>query len=273
MKLLYFIFLAGILIPNTIFSQTPSAASVNTSGWKRVAYVNSASGRGFGKVTIYTVGGTSAPYHLDIEWFKDWATVAGISIKSNSSTGYWTGARITYDADSAFIEVNFTRDVAAMFIISDSYGWNIAKPYTGVLANGGGKVRAETQAGKMAVNDCFLVGFNGNVGIGTTNPTAKLAVNGLVRAKEIKVEAVPWPDYVFEKGYKLPSLDLIKSYINENGHLPEVPSAAQIEKEGVDLGKMDAILLRKIEELTLYLIEKEEQINSLNEKLKSLEKK
>ncbi|GEM68735.1 hypothetical protein SMI01S_23410 [Sphingobacterium mizutaii NBRC 14946 = DSM 11724] len=273
MKFLYFLILAAILVPNVIFSQTPSTASVGSSGWKRVAYVNSASGRGFGKVSIYTVGSTSTPYQLDIEWFKDWATVAGISIKSNSSAGYWTGARITYDADSTYIEVNFTRDVAALFIISDTYGWNIAKPYTGTLTNGGGTVRAETKAGKMAINDYLVVGFNGNVGIGTTNPTAKLTVNGLVRAREIKVDATPWPDYVFEEGYHLPSLDQIRSYIRENGRLPEVPSAVQVQKEGIDLGRMDAILLKKIEELTLYLIEKEGQIDSLNERLKSLEKK
>lgn len=108
---------------------------------------------------------------------------------------------------------------------------------------------------------------NGNVGIGTKNPTEKLSVNGKIRAKEIKVESGPWPDYVFKKDYKLPSLSDVEKHINEKGHLPEVPSAKEVEEEGIALGANQALLLKKIEELTLYLIELKHEVNK--EKMKN----
>lgn len=96
---------------------------------------------------------------------------------------------------------------------------------------------------------------NGSVGIGTTTPSSKLAVNGNIKAKEIKVEIANWPDYVFTNSYKLPTLRDTEKYINEKGHLPGIPSAGEVEKNGVELGDMNKKLLQKIEELTLYLIE------------------
>lgn len=104
---------------------------------------------------------------------------------------------------------------------------------------------------------------NGNVGIGLSNPDSKLSVNGNIRAKEIKVEAANWPDYVFTDAYKLPALAEIEKHIKEKGHLPEIQSAAEVERNGVNLGEINAQLLKKIEELTLYLIQ-ENKINVKN---------
>jgi hypothetical protein len=101
---------------------------------------------------------------------------------------------------------------------------------------------------------------NGNVGIGTATPTEKLSVNGNVRAREIKVENSNWPDYVFESGYDLPRLKDLKSYIEQNKHLPDIPSADQVKIEGLSLGEMNAQLLKKIEELTLYLLQKDQEL-------------
>jgi hypothetical protein len=110
----------------------------------------------------------------------------------------------------------------------------------------------------------LTVDNNGSVGIGTTSPDAKLAVAGQIHAQEVKVSlTVPGPDYVFEKDYKLTSLEEIKNYIDQNKHLPEVPSAKEMEKNGIQLGEMNMLLLKKIEELTLYTIELNKRMNSL----------
>ena len=107
----------------------------------------------------------------------------------------------------------------------------------------------------------------GDIGIGTTTPREKLSVNGKIRAKEIKVESTNWPDYVFKPDYEKMSLSQIDTYIKANGHLPEVPAAAEVEKEGIALGEMNKILLKKIEELTLHLIDKDKKIEETNKKL------
>jgi hypothetical protein len=100
----------------------------------------------------------------------------------------------------------------------------------------------------------------GNVGIGTTSPNQKLTVNGTIYGKEVKVDLnVPGPDYVFEKDYKLPSLDEIKSYIDQHKHLPEVPSAKEMEQNGINVSEMNMILLKKVEELTLIIIEQDKK--------------
>jgi len=104
---------------------------------------------------------------------------------------------------------------------------------------------------------------SGNVGIGTNTPAEKLSVNGNIRAKEIKVEAANWPDYVFEKDYQMPSLTETEAFINEHKHLPGMPNKDQVAAEGISLGEMNRKLLEKVEELTLLLIEKEKEISLL----------
>lgn len=105
----------------------------------------------------------------------------------------------------------------------------------------------------------------GNLGIGTENPLEKLSVKGRIRATEIKVETDNWPDYVFTKNYRLPELTEVEDYIIKNNHLPGIPSAAQAEAEGIDLGEMNKNLLKKIEELTLYIISAKKREDSLSE--------
>ncbi|QQT28361.1 hypothetical protein I6J02_14005 [Sphingobacterium spiritivorum] len=98
--------------------------------------------------------------------------------------------------------------------------------------------------------------FSGKVGIKTSTPREyDLAVNGKIRSQEVKVEAANWPDYVFKKDYELRSLSELQTYIEEHGHLPDMPKAAEAEKEGVSLGEMNKLLLKKVEELTLYILQ------------------
>ncbi|MEP5613738.1 MAG: hypothetical protein ABJP45_15910 [Cyclobacteriaceae bacterium] len=114
--------------------------------------------------------------------------------------------------------------------------------------------------------------INGNVGIGTTNPQSRLAVDGQIRATEVKVLAdVSVPDYVFESDYELRTLKETKEYITENKHLPEIPSASEIGENGIDLGDMNMRLLKKIEELTLYQINLLERLEKAEKKISKLE--
>jgi hypothetical protein len=103
----------------------------------------------------------------------------------------------------------------------------------------------------------------GNVGIGTVTPDEKLTVKGKIHAEEVRVDLnVPGPDYVFEQDYQLKSLPEIQAFIKENKHLPEIPSAKEMEKNGVNLSEMNMLLLKKVEELTLHLIKQDEHLKA-----------
>ena len=108
---------------------------------------------------------------------------------------------------------------------------------------------------------------NGNVGIGTTNPQSLLAVNGTITTKEVVVTSANWSDYVFGPDYRLAPLGEVSDYIRANHHLPDIPSAKEVDEKGISVGAMQAKLLAKIEELTLHMIEQEEQIRELKEKV------
>ncbi len=120
----------------------------------------------------------------------------------------------------------------------------------------------------------FMVTETGNVGIGTKTPDAKLTVAGDITAKKIKVtnSVAPWPDYVFETDYKLPSIPEVEKFVAENKHLPGVPSGKTIEAEGHDLGEMNKRLLQKIEEQMLYIIEMDKRMKELEKELRGLKK-
>ncbi|MEQ9263614.1 MAG: tail fiber protein [Balneolaceae bacterium] len=104
------------------------------------------------------------------------------------------------------------------------------------------------------------------VGIGTSNPDQALTVKGKIHSEEIIVDLnVPGPDYVFEEDYDLPTLSEIEAFIKANKHLPEVPSAKEMEANGISLGEMNMLLLKKIEEMTLHQIELLKRIEKLEE--------
>ena len=102
----------------------------------------------------------------------------------------------------------------------------------------------------------------GDVGIGTTSPNYKLDVCGTMRAKEVRIET-GWCDYVFADDYQLRSIEEVEAFINENKHLPGIAPASQVEAEGMKVGEMSKAMMEKIEELTLYLIDQNNQIKEL----------
>ncbi|SFW76227.1 hypothetical protein SAMN02927921_04094 [Sinomicrobium oceani] len=114
---------------------------------------------------------------------------------------------------------------------------------------------------------------NGNLGIGTTSPDARLAVNGVVHSKEVKVDLAGWSDFVFAEDYELPTLEEVELHIKEKGHLKDIPSAKEVEENGIFLGEMDAKLLQKIEELTLYVLELKKENRQQHTRIDSLAEK
>ncbi|RXK86743.1 hypothetical protein [Filimonas effusa] len=126
--------------------------------------------------------------------------------------------------------------------------------------------------GMAAYNERMRILGNGNIGIGTSNPGVyKLAVEGTIGARKMKVTQEAWADYVFDSSYQLPSLTNVETFIKENKHLPEVPSAAEVKKDGLDLGDNQAVLLKKIEELTLYIIQQNKEMLEMKKRLAEVE--
>jgi hypothetical protein len=146
-------------------------------------------------------------------------------------------------------------------------------------ANGTGRLSVGSYNGSN-YNTKMTVRESGNVGIGTTSPAYKLDVLGTIRAKEVLVNLDGGADFVFEKDYKLPTIEHVATYVQENKHLPDIPSANEMVKNGVSMGDMQVKLLQKVEELTLYAIQQndskkelETKYNALLEKVEILTKK
>jgi hypothetical protein len=264
------------LSPLTIGSNTTNIQSTTGitlgSGQNNIEFLNSTYGSGFG-AKIYGVDSGSGITTLRIATrgnstiWKDALTIYA-SASDNGNIGIGTTSpdqKLTLSAgtSTAFSQTQLglynpyttNADVRNWMIASDEYSYGSF-----------GIKTSSTQGGNPASGLVrFLIDKSGNIGIGTTEPKGhKLAVNGDIVAT--KVTVLPygnWPDYVFKPAYNLPSLDEVKKYIDQNRHLPDVPSAATVKKDGQDLGEMNKILLKKVEELTLYLIEQKAEIKDL----------
>ena len=158
------------------------------------------------------------------------------------------------------------------------------------LYGGGYFFRVHNESVTNNYIDAIIIAENGNIGIGVNPPQNKLdvagkssfsdnmKVNAKIEAREIKVTQSPTADFVFEEDYALPTMEEVEKHIKEKKHLPEIASAKEMEKEGVNVGEFQIKLLQKIEELTLYSIEQNklnklqsEELKAQSEKLKQLE--
>jgi hypothetical protein len=137
---------------------------------------------------------------------------------------------------------------------------------------GSGNIKFQTIADTQPATQSLVqmtITKTGNVGIGTETPDTKLAVNGTIHAKEVVVDLLGWPDYVFDEDYNLMSLQELEDSINANKHLPNIPSAADVESNGVGLGEMNKKLMEKVEELTLYIIQMNKELQEVKSQLKN----
>jgi hypothetical protein len=228
-------------------------------------------------LAVYNSGVLSFP----MQWKKDGTTIA------NTKFGFGTATPTAYVQIKAGTSIANTAPLkfTSGALLTTTEGG--AVEYDGAhlyftATNGGTRYQLDQQSGGGGgTNYWLLSGTNvslanpsNNVGIGTSDPGPyKLAVEGTLGARKIKVtQASPWADYVFEDGYKLLTLEEVERYIRQNKHLPEVPSAREVEKVGLDVGDNQSTLLKKIEELTLYLIDlnrKVEQLSKENEQLRN----
>ncbi|MFD2035514.1 hypothetical protein ACFSKL_11975 [Belliella marina] len=199
--------------------------------------------------------------------------VAGwLDVSSNNSSKriiiWLRGGNTTYHFDS---------NVTVSPIVYDG----VQNPLPYVTPNGSASYDIKTEidqyakvSGTVLNHPLHVRGGNsaimGNLGIGTTVPTNKLEVNGTIRAKEVKLEATNWPDYVFEKGYELMPLDAVNSFIGENGHLPGLKPAKVYEEEGVNMLELNQKLLEKVEELTLHTIGQERKLEKMEAEIELL---
>ena len=221
-----------------------------------------------------------------------YATVFSVDKPSASMTFYAPVKGVNAANNNEFVTLGQVRDISSVtdrnLLISNTY------PYLQLKANAWSSpsyVQAGVELSSVGVGDYLSFmnpagkGFNfkrgpvndmviapdGNVGIGITNPQEKLAVNGKIRAREVKVEPNDnWPDYVFEEGYRPMSLEEISAFVKQHKHLPEVPSAKEVAQNGLELGEMNKILLKKIEELTIMLIDQNKKNQEQDELIKKM---
>jgi fibronectin type 3 domain-containing protein len=216
------------------------------------------------------VAAVASPTSVDLTWTDNSSNELEFEIERSLSSGVGFTLVTTVPANStSFTDTNLTS--------GNTYYYQVR------AVNGGGasayspEVNANLPlAGANPACANVFCDNEGGVGIGTSYVPAgyKLAVNGKIMAEGVKILLQSdWPDYVFGLDYKLKDIPTLKNYITENGHLPNVPSAKEIEKEGVDLGEINVVLLEKIEELSLYLIKMEERIKALEGENKRLKEK
>jgi len=108
--------------------------------------------------------------------------------------------------------------------------------------------------------------------LGNGDASSGLNVNGKIKTREVNVTLTGWADDVFDNGYPLPTLKELDRQIKKSGRLPDMPSTGEVLEKGIDLGEMNRKLLRKIEELTLYIIEQDKRLDRLESKLSGPEK-
>lgn len=201
-------------------------------------------------IPLLLIGGTSATNITPVL-----INNVGVGIGTSSPSFY--GKLNVYDPLDGKATMTFQSNVDSRFWISE--GGNVLK-----IGGTGGSTAPST--GVINITN------TGNVGIGTLTPQSEFSVRGTITAQRVKVTQTGWADYVFHKNYQLPSLAEVEAYVRSNQHLEGIPSAAEVEKEGIDVGEMNKKLLAKVEELTLYLIEQNKKIAALEEWKKQQEK-
>jgi hypothetical protein len=212
------------------------------------------------------IGTTNPGVNLDIQGIVRARNLSGSGITLNASgaaSNNFSGANFYLIANNNAAAYGLTNPGSQANVMFRTDNW------VGTFVWG----RTKSPGGLADFQEYMRINDAGNVGIGTTTTgNCKLAVEGMIGAREVQVVASSWPDYVFDESYKLDALDDVEQMIKTDKHLPGIPSKEEVEKDGVKLGEMQTKLLQKVEEMTLYLIEQNKKIDNQNERIQRLER-
>jgi hypothetical protein len=253
-----------VSLPPTVSFISPSSDSTYSAGTNIHIQANASDLDGIKRVEFYNNGikiaddSTSDPYYG--------------YVLNNVAAGSHVFVAKAYDNNNLFASdtITFTVNIpggSVAWQLGGNSGTTPGTHYIGTRDNAGLFLKTNNL-------DRVYISSDGIVGIGTSNPDSsyRLLVNGKIKAKGLRVQAFGWADFVFEPYYKLRSLPSLEQYIRTNRHLPDVPTTKEVKDKGIDIAEIQARLLQKIEELTLYIIEQNKKLEAQAKKLELLER-
>ncbi|SNY94132.1 fibronectin type III domain-containing protein [Flagellimonas pacifica] len=217
--------------------------------------------------TLLSTGNTDTTADLSWSGATDNTSVTNYKVFKDGNLEATLGNVTTYQVTGLTASTTYSFTISALDAANNESTPSTAVSITTDSSSGGGS-SVWSEAGSVA-------SYTGNVAIGTSSVPSgyRLAVDGHIRTREIRVDQDTWPDYVFKEGYDLPTLEEIQKYIKEKGHLPNIPSAKEVEANGIELGQMNKLLLEKIEELTLYIIYQQQELKAQKERANKLSRR
>ncbi|MEZ4911858.1 MAG: hypothetical protein R2774_13470 [Saprospiraceae bacterium] len=288
------IYLNGNSGNNVGIGTTSPSQKLDVSGGIKVGTASS----GTEGTISYSPGTSEYPASINAYVGGSWKDITSPNILMNSSEGYLTfhasnsntgsvlGSSSLFQNSGGNLGVGTINPTSRLHLVGDGSLTETVDFTTGDLSLNGDLLNLAVGAGSVlnsqiiecnnGTNHVFSVQSNGALRVGTAAlPSGyMLSVDGKGIFEEIVIDVSgDWPDYVFKKDYDLKPLDEVKTFIEENGHLPNVPSASEVEADGISLGQMNKILMEKVEELTLHLIRMEEENNEMKRRLSNLENK